>query len=118
LEDFLLNGSIVRTDDIPAHTTLLDYLRGIDLTGAQEGCAEGECGACAVVMVASGPTADGAGSRYRAVNSCLLMLPAPVKRKDFADAFRGFGGTLGFSRRLCENVTSIGKAMRRTMGRR
>jgi xanthine dehydrogenase small subunit len=73
--DFLLNGRAVRTDGFPAHTTLLEYLRASGFTGAKEGCAEGECGACAVVLVA-GAAADGARSRYRAVNSCLLFLPA------------------------------------------
>ncbi|MFT8242818.1 xanthine dehydrogenase small subunit [Roseomonas sp. BN140053] len=48
-------------------TTLLDWLRGAALTGTKEGCAEGDCGACTVVIEA----AD--GSRVP-VNSCLLML--------------------------------------------
>jgi xanthine dehydrogenase small subunit len=88
--DFLLNGRIVRTDDIPAHTTLLDYLRGSGLTGAKEGCAEGECGACAVVVVAP----DGAGSRYRAVNSCLLMLPALAGQEVYTVEGLACGGLL------------------------
>jgi xanthine dehydrogenase small subunit len=68
--EFLLNGGSVQTDGFPAHATLLDYLRNTGLTGAKEGCAEGECGACAVLVVSP----DGAGCRYRAVNSCLLLL--------------------------------------------
>ncbi len=61
---------MVATDAFP-ETTLLDYLRAEGLTGAKEGCAEGECGACTVVLV--GPHDE--GSAYRAVNSCLMFLP-------------------------------------------
>ncbi len=64
-----------RQRELPArpHVNLLDYLRGLGLTGAKEGCAEGECGACAVLV--SRPTADGDGATWTAVNSCL---PASV----------------------------------------
>lgn len=74
---FVLNGQGVCASGVPAQTTLLDYLRDNRLTGAKEGCAEGECGACAVLLVAE----DGAGSRYRAVNSCLVPLPAVADRE-------------------------------------
>src|SRR5271154_7598890 len=68
---FLLNNRLVSVRDIGVQTTLLDYIRAQGLTGAKEGCAEGECGACTVVLVA-----DRAGrSEYRAVNSCLMLAP-------------------------------------------
>lgn len=69
--EFTLNGKPVRVDAIAPQTTLLDYVRGRGLTGAKEGCAEGECGACAVLFVKDHP----AGSRYTPVNSCLVPLP-------------------------------------------
>lgn len=68
---FRLNGRAVSVDHADPQSTLLDYLRDHGLTGAKEGCAEGECGACTVVLVAS---REG-GSAYRAVNSCLMFLP-------------------------------------------
>ena len=67
--NFLLNNRPVSVQGIDPQTTLLDYIRAQGLTGAKEGCAEGECGACTVVLVAD---REG-GSEYRAVNSCLML---------------------------------------------
>ena len=66
---FILNGRIVRVENCSPNTTLLEFLRGAGLTGAKEGCAEGDCGACSVIMV----DRDAQGRPcYRAINSCLL----------------------------------------------
>jgi xanthine dehydrogenase small subunit len=74
---FTLNGSPVSVDQVDPHTTLLSWLRTHGHTGTKEGCAEGECGACAVAVL----RADSHGvARYEAVNSCLLPLPSASGR--------------------------------------
>lgn len=67
--EFTLNGRLIRVSDVSPNTTLLDYLRNSGLTGAKEGCAEGDCGACSVAIIERG--ADGKAT-YRAVNSCIM----------------------------------------------
>jgi xanthine dehydrogenase small subunit len=69
--EFVLNGRSVRAQSAWPQMTLLDFLRASGLTGAKEGCAEGECGACAVALVAP----ENGRSAYRVVNSCLMFLP-------------------------------------------
>jgi xanthine dehydrogenase small subunit len=74
---FQLNGKAVRVSDLDPHTTLLSWLRQAGLTGSKEGCAEGECGACAVLLLRP----DDQGSRLEAVNGCLLLLPSLAGRE-------------------------------------
>ena len=70
---FQLNGRTVVEDRVSPTTTLLDYLRlNARLTGTKEGCAEGDCGACTVVV---GLPQDDGGLAWRAVNSCLVLVP-------------------------------------------
>lgn len=68
---FLLNGQPVSLPDVGASQTLLDFLRiNRRLTGSKEGCAEGDCGACTVLV--GRLAAD--GLRYEAVNACIRFL--------------------------------------------
>ncbi|MGN6466609.1 MAG: xanthine dehydrogenase small subunit [Rhizobiaceae bacterium] len=68
---FILNGQDVRLSDVAADETLLDYLRlRRSLRGTKEGCAEGDCGACTVLV---GRLARD-GLVYESVNSCIRFL--------------------------------------------
>ncbi|MEO1581754.1 MAG: xanthine dehydrogenase small subunit [Pseudomonadota bacterium] len=68
---FLLDGELVTLTNVQPTRTVLEYLReDLQLTGSKEGCAEGDCGACMVVLA---DLHEGA-LRYRAINSCIQFL--------------------------------------------
>jgi len=75
---FVLDGKIVTIDfdrekRYTPTTTVLNYLRSLPgHKGTKEGCAEGDCGACTVVLA---DFEDNKHLRYRAVDSCLIFLP-------------------------------------------
>ncbi len=72
---FVLDGQIVEAVGVRRTTTVLDHLREkLHRTGTKEGCAEGDCGAC-VVMVGE-LNAQGNAIDYIAVNSCIQLLPS------------------------------------------
>ena len=63
-----VNGQPRELGEVGGHVTLLDWLRGSGFTGSKEGCAEGECGACAVLVARP----DGDATRWTAINACLV----------------------------------------------
>ncbi|MBW4581406.1 MAG: xanthine dehydrogenase small subunit [Tildeniella nuda ZEHNDER 1965/U140] len=72
-----INGDAVRLKDVSPTMTLLEYLRNSSRVGTKEGCADGDCGACTVAIVAEG--ADGK-PHYQAMNSCLIPLASVAGR--------------------------------------
>ncbi|KYK56124.1 xanthine dehydrogenase [Drechmeria coniospora] len=69
---FYLNGTSVVLDEIDPEVTVLEYLRGIGLTGTKLGCGEGGCGACTIVVSQFNPTTK--QIYHASVNACLAPL--------------------------------------------
>ena len=71
---FVLDGKVVELDNVDPTRTVLQYLReDLKRTGTKEGCAEGDCGACTVVLAEL--SRDGEQVVLRAINSCIQFLP-------------------------------------------
>ncbi|MFV3126078.1 xanthine dehydrogenase small subunit [Niveispirillum sp. KHB5.9] len=77
---FVHRGQVVCLSDVPPTRTVLDYLREDRAArGTKEGCNEGDCGACTVVLgtrVGVLGMSEAESIQYRAVNACILFVTA------------------------------------------
>jgi xanthine dehydrogenase small subunit len=88
---FLLDGEVRELSDIDPTLTVLNLLRyHLRRTGTKEGCAEGDCGACTVVL----GELEAGKVRFRAVNACILFAPMLDGRALFTVESLGREGAL------------------------
>ena len=89
---FALDGKIVSLGEVDPTRTVLQFLReDLGRTGTKEGCAEGDCGACTVVV----GELDGNSVRFRAINSCIQFVPTlDGKELITVESLQGEDGTL------------------------
>jgi xanthine dehydrogenase small subunit len=87
---FLLDGQIRAVENLAPTTTVLEYLREhLGRRGTKEGCAEGDCGACTVVLAELRAN----GVQYRAINACIRLLPTLDGKALFAvESLKGANG--------------------------
>ncbi|MCJ2179025.1 xanthine dehydrogenase small subunit [Novosphingobium album (ex Hu et al. 2023)] len=101
---FILDGEVIELAEVDPTAMVLDHLRyRMGRTGTKEGCAEGDCGACTVLV---GSAEDG-GVTWRAVNSCIQFLPMlHGKALLTVESLKDEGGINPLQRCMAENGSS------------
>jgi len=91
---FVLDGELIEVPNADPTRTVLQFLReDLRRIGTKEGCAEGDCGACTVVVAE--PERQNDGIRVRAINSCIQFLPTlDGKELITVESLRGSDGSL------------------------
>jgi xanthine dehydrogenase small subunit len=91
---FVLDGRLIEVPNPDPTRTVLKFLReDLRRIGTKEGCAEGDCGACTVVVAELDRQSD--GLRLRAINSCIQFLPTlDGKELITVESLRGKDGAL------------------------
>jgi xanthine dehydrogenase small subunit len=91
---FVLDGKLIEVPNPDPTRTVLQFLReDLRRIGTKEGCAEGDCGACTVVVVELDRRHD--DIRVRAINSCIQFLPTlDGKELITVESLRGTDGSL------------------------
>jgi xanthine dehydrogenase small subunit len=89
---FVLDGEVRTVESVAPTTSVLNFLRqDLGRIGTKEGCAEGDCGACTVVLA----ELNGDGVRFRAVNSCIQFVPTlDGKELITVESLKGADGSL------------------------
>ena len=89
--EIVVNGRQLRVHELPPTTSLLEFLRSHGFTGPKRGCDEGDCGACTVALL----DRDVEGRPvYRAIDSCIALLPMFAGRELVTAEGLGAGGAL------------------------
>ncbi len=96
---FVLDGEVVIVDDVDPTRTVLQFLReDLGRKGTKEGCAEGDCGACTVVVA----ELDGDDLSLKAINSCIQFLPTLDGKELITVESLGAGGLHPVQRALVD----------------